>query len=99
MIDYESYVQEQENRKLFDKPIRFITYLCHPHKMDYEQFLLFLKGMELQDNLRDGETFIEEWFQLFLAYYEIEQSNKYEERYNAVQIDANYENSLRIREV
>lgn len=74
MSEYEEFVTEQEGRTFFDKPIKSTTIEFHQGKMNYEEFIHYLQNMRLQENLRCGEKFIEEWFELFLAYHEIEQT-------------------------
>lgn len=91
MEDYEKYVTEQESRTLLGKPIRYTTLLHQADKMNYEEFVNYLHNMGLQDNLRDGERFIEEWIEIFLAYHEIEQADEDDIKYNAKIIDINYD--------
>lgn len=91
MEDYEKYVTEQESRTFFDKPVRHTTLEFHANKTNYQEFIDYLHNMGVQDNLRDGERFIEDWFELFLCYHEIEQANEDDIKYNARTIDINYD--------
>lgn len=99
MIDYEEYVTEQENRKLFNTSIRYTTLLCYQDKLTSDQFIKLLRKMDVPTSVKTGSRFIEEWFELFLAYYEIEQSDDYDIKYNAAIIDQNYNNKLKLEEM
>lgn len=90
-MDYEEYVTEQEGRTFFDKPIRYTTLEFHQGKMTYDEFIQYLQNMGLQANLRNGEKFIEKWFELFLSYHEIEQANENDIKQNARTIDNIFE--------
>lgn len=86
-MNYEQFVKEQESRRLFEKPVRWTTILRYPGKYSYDEFISFLQSMGLQENLRDGEKFIEDWIELFLAYHEIENHHYDESNYRNIIID------------
>jgi len=88
MSEYEErLIIEQEGRTLFDHPVRYTTIFTHPSKMTYDQFLEEIKSWGLQENLRSGEKFIEEWLDIFLAYNEIEHGYTIEKPYKNKVID------------
>lgn len=88
---YETFVTEQENRELFDNPVRYTTLETYPDKLSYEEFLEEIKSWGVQENLQSGEHYIEWWIELFLAYHEIENHHKSEDSLRNITIDRLYQ--------
>lgn len=66
-------------RKLYGKPIRSTTNFCYPDKLTLEEFVEQMNHVETfarnMQKLKKGtdDRYIEEWFQLFANWSEIEQ--------------------------
>jgi len=90
--------KKQEARTFFDKPVRWTTIMCHPRKRNYQEFIEYLRRMDVQDNLRSGERFIEEWFEFFLSYHEIECHYEDENKTKRTFIIAAAENEVKMKE-
>lgn len=70
-------------RKFNNIPLRAISKICHPHKITLDEFIEKLGRWT--ENMRElwpkygnrEEAYIEEFFELMLAYNEVEQEPSY----------------------
>jgi hypothetical protein len=96
--DWQKEINEQEGREFWGKPTRHTTIDNWHKKISYEEFIDYTKRWDLQENLRDGDRFIENWMELFCAYHEIEQGYPEEEGHRNRAIDDAVEAQLRWEE-
>lgn len=65
-------------RKLYGKPVGHITSFCYPDKLTLDEFVEQMKHVEtfarnMQNLNNTDDRYIEDWFQLFANWSEIEQ--------------------------
>ena len=65
-------------RKLYGKSVGYMTSLCYPKKMTLDEFIEQMKHVEtfaqnMQNLNNTDDRYIEDWFQLFANWSEIEQ--------------------------
>ena len=98
MSKWEKRIQEQEDRKFWGQPVRYTTIEHWPQKMTYQEFLDYTQRWGVQNNLQEGEKFVEDWMEFFCAYHEIEQGYPEEDVIRNKAIDNAVETQLKWEE-